>query len=190
MPPKNKAQKQAEDKTFGLKNKNKSKKVQAFVQTIQNSAKFAGKSHKQVKEEEAAKAARSAFKQAKAMEEMEQQKLFGFVVNKTHVPFGVDPKTVVCEFFKAGKCVRGNKCKFSHNLELERKTSKIDLYTDPRSMQGGEGGADTGMEGWSTEDLAEVVKLKSAGRLPPTNIICKYFLDAIENRQYGWRWVS
>jgi hypothetical protein len=26
------------------------------------------------------------------------------------VPFGVDSKTVLCEFFKAGRCENGDKC--------------------------------------------------------------------------------
>ena len=36
---KKKAQKAAEDKTFGMKNKNKSAKVQRFVQQVQDQAK-------------------------------------------------------------------------------------------------------------------------------------------------------
>jgi len=28
------------------------------------------------------------------------------------VPFGVDPKTMLCAFFKAGRCDKGTKCKF------------------------------------------------------------------------------
>lgn len=37
MPPKTKAQQKVEDKTFGLKNKNKSKKVQKYVAQITES---------------------------------------------------------------------------------------------------------------------------------------------------------
>ena len=51
------------------------------------------------------------------------------------VPFGVDPKTVLCQFFKAGNCEKGKKCKFSHDLAIERKTAKKDLYTDDRSKE-------------------------------------------------------
>lgn len=48
------------------------------------------------------------------------------------VPFGVDPKTVLCVNFKNGRCDRGNRCKFAHDLEIGRKVAKKDLYTDSR----------------------------------------------------------
>jgi hypothetical protein len=38
----------------------------------------------------------------------------------------------VCEFFKAGQCQKGFKCKFSHDLNVQRKGEKIDIYTDKR----------------------------------------------------------
>ena len=47
-------------------------------------------------------------------------------------PPGVDPKSLVCEFFKSGTCGKGAKCKFSHDLAVERKAAKIDIYTDQR----------------------------------------------------------
>jgi hypothetical protein len=48
------------------------------------------------------------------------------------VPFGVDPKTVLCAFFKAGSCEKGSKCKFSHDLDVGRKVEKKNLYEDSR----------------------------------------------------------
>ena len=48
------------------------------------------------------------------------------------MPFGVDPKTVLCQFFKSGHCEKGKKCKFSHDLAVERKTEKRNLYADTR----------------------------------------------------------
>ncbi len=47
----------------------------------------------------------------------------------------MDPKTVLCQFFKSGQCQKGDKCKFSHDLNIERKSAKIDLYTDSRSEE-------------------------------------------------------
>ena len=41
---------------------------------------------------------------------------------------------------------------------------------------------------WDQSKLEEVVGKKQKGSLPPTQIVCKYFLDAIENSQYGWFW--
>jgi hypothetical protein len=43
------------------------------------------------------------------------------------------------------------------------------------------------MEKWDQEKLEEVVKSK-AGKQPPTDIVCKYFLEAIESNKYGWFW--
>ena len=45
---------------------------------------------------------------------------------------GVDPKSVLCAFFKQGQCTKGDKCKFSHDLTLERKCEKRSLYVDER----------------------------------------------------------
>lgn len=42
---------------------------------------------------------------------------------------------------------------------------------------------------WDQQKLEDVVNKKAAkGKLPPTDIICKHFLDAIENSVYGWFW--
>lgn len=43
---------------------------------------------------------------------------------------GVDPKSIVCEYYRQGKCTKGFKCKYSHDLNVERKGGKIDLFTD------------------------------------------------------------
>ena len=51
-------------------------------------------------------------------------------VQTQKVPFGVDPKTVLCAFFKAGHCDKGNKCKFSHDPNVGRKVEKRNLYDD------------------------------------------------------------
>ena len=43
---------------------------------------------------------------------------------------GVDPKSIVCEYFRHGRCTKGFKCKFAHDLNVERKGGKIDLFTE------------------------------------------------------------
>jgi len=172
-----------EDRTFGLKNKNKSKKVQQYVKAVETSVAAAGMASKERREQERAKAMKEAAKAAKEAAEMEKAALFKSVVNKTVVPQGADPKSVLCEFFKAGKCARGANCKYSHDMEVARKSAKINLYADPRAMKQ----ADT-IDTWDTAKLEEVVKQKLKGKLPPTDIICKHFLDAVENSQYGWFW--
>ena len=42
-------------------------------------------------------------KKAQEAAKKEAAELFKTVVNETKVPIGVDPKSVLCEFFKAGK---------------------------------------------------------------------------------------
>ena len=48
------------------------------------------------------------------------------------IPFGTDPKTVLCAFYKAGTCEKGAKCKFSHDMNVGRKVEKKNLYEDAR----------------------------------------------------------
>jgi len=47
-----------------------------------------------------------------------------------------------------------------------------------------------GMDDWDQETLERVVKEKHGAEKPSnaTSIICKFFLDAVEKRQYGWFW--
>ena len=42
---------------------------------------------------------------------------------------------MLCLFFKAGNCEKGKKCKFSHDLAIERKGEKRSLYTDTRDAE-------------------------------------------------------
>ncbi|GFS69682.1 zinc finger CCCH domain-containing protein 15 [Nephila pilipes] len=47
------------------------------------------------------------------------------------------------------------------------------------------------MENWGEAKLLEVVEKKHGEndrKIPKTDIICKYFLDALENSKYGWFW--
>ncbi|CAI9780151.1 unnamed protein product [Fraxinus pennsylvanica] len=185
MPPKQqskadlaKKQKVVEDKTFGLKNKNKSKNVQKYVQSLKQSVQPRPDSSKidakKKKEEEKAK-------------EKELNELFKVAVSQPKVPPGVDPKSILCEFYKAGQCAKGFKCKFSHDLNVQRKGEKIDIYSDKRD---GEKENET-MEDWDQEMLEKVVQSKSQeyNKNKPTDIVCKYFLEAVEKKQYGWFWV-
>ncbi|XP_015877122.2 zinc finger CCCH domain-containing protein 21 isoform X1 [Ziziphus jujuba] len=182
MPPKQqskadmaKKQKVVEDKTFGLKNKNKSKNVQKYVQNLKQAVQ---------PKPDATKVAAKKKKEEEKAKEKELNDLFKVAVSQPKVPVGVDPKSILCEFFKAGQCTKGFKCKFSHDLNVQRKGEKIDIYSDKRD------GEDT-MEDWDQEKLEKVVesKTKEYNQNKPTEIVCKYFLDAVEKKQYGWFWV-
>eukprot|EP01006_Ploeotia_vitrea_P039695 TRINITY_DN66366_c3_g3_i1.p1 TRINITY_DN66366_c3_g3~~TRINITY_DN66366_c3_g3_i1.p1 ORF type:complete len:416 (-),score=270.82 TRINITY_DN66366_c3_g3_i1:1700-2899(-) len=174
-----------EDKTFGLKNKNKSKKVQQYINGVKQQVNMMGKNHKQYQQELRAKQAKKLNKKAKAAKDAELASLFKAVAStgpRKKLDPNVDPKTVLCQFYKQGLCKRGNKCKFSHDLAIERKVTKLNVYADPRAKKG-----DT-MEGWDQDKLESVVKEKYKKRPNETKIICKYFLKALEDRKYGYFW--
>ena len=44
---------------------------------------------------------------------------------------------MLCAFFKQGQCAKGAKCKFSHDLNVERKGEKINIYADTRDEKEG-----------------------------------------------------
>ncbi|KAI8618844.1 hypothetical protein BC830DRAFT_1061015 [Chytriomyces sp. MP71] len=187
MPPKQQAaakKKIVEDKTFGLKNKNKSAKVSKYVEQVKQQVEQGGnpRARKEAEDRKISIAQKKAAEEAKKAELAE---LFKPVQQLQKVPFGVDPKTIVCNFFKAGTCQKGSKCKFSHNLDLERKAVKIDMYSDNREDK-----ANDTMDEWDDAKLAAVVgsKQDASNKNLPTEIVCKFFLDAIEARKYGWFW--
>lgn len=72
------------------------------------------------------------------------------------------------------------------------------MYSDRRD--GGEGGGGEegkeeekeGMSDWDQAKLEQVVKTKHGAegvKTTKTEIVCKFFLDAIEKEQYGWFWI-
>ncbi|XVE61768.1 hypothetical protein DITRI_Ditri06bG0066300 [Diplodiscus trichospermus] len=134
MPPKqaskaeiSKKQKIVEDKTFGLKNKNKSKNVQKYVQNLKQSVQ---------PKPDPSKVAQKKKKEEDKAKEKELNDLFKIAVTQPKVP------------------------------------------------------VDT-MEDWDQETLEKVVesKRKEYQQNKPTDIVCKYFLEAVEKKQYGWFWV-
>lgn len=176
-----KKEKIIEDKTFGMKNK-KGGKAQKFIAQVEKQVKSGG-AHPLDKTAELKKLE----KEKKEKEQKEMAALFKPVQTQS-VAAGTDPKSVVCAFFKQGNCGKGNKCKFSHDLSVERKTEKRSIYCDMRDVDDADGET---MENWTEDKLNEVVNKKHGGKektMPTTTIICKYFLDAVEKRLYGWFW--
>lgn len=98
------AKKVVEDKMFGMKNKGKSAKLKKMAQQMEASLTKGpqkGKEKKEEKEEE-----------------------YSTYLPAQKVPAGVDPKTVLCMYLKSGQCKKGDKCKFSHDLHVEKKGEK------------------------------------------------------------------
>ncbi|KAA1477150.1 hypothetical protein DENSPDRAFT_844325 [Dentipellis sp. KUC8613] len=187
MPPKKQQQPQGSsskvkiDKTFGMKNKNKSVKVQRQVAQIQAQASQTGKSREALAKEKE----KELREKAKHEEEKRRKEEAALLkpVQAQKVPFGVDPKTVLCAFFKAGHCEKGSKCKFSHNLDVGRKVEKKNLYEDTREEK-----MNDTMDKWDEEKLRKVVLSKAGNPRTTTDIVCKYFIEAIETQKFGWFW--
>lgn len=97
---------------------------------IEKQQQMAGKS-RAVLEKEKEKELRAKAKLEEEKRKREEAALFK-PVQVQKVPFGVDPKTLLCEFFKVGKCEKGSKCKFSHDMNVGRKVEKRNLYADTR----------------------------------------------------------
>uniref|UniRef100_A0A8C6URV7 Zinc finger CCCH domain-containing protein 15 n=1 Tax=Neogobius melanostomus TaxID=47308 RepID=A0A8C6URV7_9GOBI len=180
-----KKEKIIEDKTFGLKNK-KGAKQQKFIKNVTQQVKYGQQNPRQ------AEADKTSKKTDKKKELDELNELFKPVVAAQKVSKGVDPKSVLCAFFKQGQCTKGDKCKFSHDLSMERKCEKRNMYVDARDD---ELEKDT-MENWDERKLEEVINKKhgeaekiKAKAQTQTQIVCRYFLDAIEGNKYGWFWV-
>ncbi|KAL3087697.1 hypothetical protein niasHS_008675 [Heterodera schachtii] len=183
MPPKNapktskkaeekKKQKVLEDRTFGMKNK----KLRAQMEKNIMGAPSKQFTPKKKQEDEDLKDINKIFK---PVVQATQQK----------VSADVDPKSVLCVFFKQGLCTKGNKCKFSHDLSIQQKTMKKNLYVDSRDL--GDKKDETN-ENWDEKTLQDVAEKKHGEkdrkRPNQTDILCKYFLEAVENSKYGWFW--
>jgi hypothetical protein len=81
----------------------------------------------------------------------------------------------------------GKKCKFSHNLDIERKVEKRSLYTDTREEEKEEKEKDN-MADWDEEKLRQVVMSKHGNPKTTTDKVCKFFVSAVEDGKYGWFW--
>ncbi|KAK0532049.1 Translation machinery-associated protein 46 [Tilletia horrida] len=200
MPPKKggggqpKPKKEVVDKTFGMKNKKGAATQKAMAQIKQAQA-MTGKSKEDIAREKR-KEEEKKLKAAAEKARKEEAALFTIVQPK--VPFGVDPKTVVCEFWKHGRCDKSAaKCKYAHSHDAGRKVEKKDLYTDTRDGDAKAPGAagpagpeaqKGTMEGWDQAKLDSVILSKHGNPKTTTDKVCKFFLQAVEESKYGWFW--
>ena len=184
-----KAKATVDDKTFGMKNK-KGGAAQKQIKQIKSSAAAGGTPEE--KKKAAEKLQKEKEKLAAEQAKKEAAELFK-PVQTQKIPFGVDPKTIVCQFFKKGHCEKGKKCKFSHDLDVGRKQEKKSLYTDTREGEEGEDGEGDAkkkdnMDDWDEEKLRQVVMSKHGNPKTTTDKVCKFFIEAVENQKYGWFW--
>ncbi|KFY34818.1 hypothetical protein V494_06452 [Pseudogymnoascus sp. VKM F-4513 (FW-928)] len=177
------ATKMVEDRTFGMKNK-KGAQTQRQIAQMTQSAKAGGTPEEKKKAAEKAQAERD--KAASLAAQKEAMELFK-PLQVQKVAFGVDPKTVLCQFYKKGHCEKGKKCKFSHDLAVERKTEKKDLYQDSREEEEKKKKEETSAD-WDEEKLKSVVLSKKGNQKTTTDKVCKFFIEAIEEGKYGWFW--
>ncbi|MBE3048221.1 hypothetical protein IMZ48_38100 [Candidatus Bathyarchaeota archaeon] len=178
------ATKTVENRTFGMKNK-KGGAAQRQIQQMTSAAKHSGSAEE--KRKMADKAAVEREKKASEDAKREAAELINRPAQVQKVPFGVDPKTVLCIFFKKDNCEKGKKCKFSHDLTMERKTEKKNLYTDQRALEDENKKAETS-DDWDEEKLRQVVLSKKGNTKTSTEKVCKFFTSAIEDGKYGWFW--
>ncbi|CAD6918883.1 unnamed protein product [Tilletia controversa] len=204
MPPKKKdnepkKNKVVIDKTFGMKNK-KGGATQKAMQQIKHEQSMQGKT----KEDLARQKAKEEEKKLKAAaEKIRKEEAATMLIVQPKVPFGVDPKTIVCEFWKHGRCDKSAlRCKYAHAHDAGRKVEKKDLYTDTREGEAGgapgaEGPAGAAaeekkkagtMEGWDQAKLDSVILSKHGNLKTTTDKVCKFFLQAVEENKYGWFW--
>ena len=97
-------------------------------------------------------AERKLKKDDKKKELQELNELFKSVVAAQKISRGADPKSVVCAIFRQGQWTKGDECKCSQNLTLERKCGKWSVCIDVRDE---ELEKDT-MDNWDEKRLEEV----------------------------------
>jgi hypothetical protein len=63
----------------------------------------------------------------------------------------------ISSFIIGGQCNKGNKCKFSHDMDIERKAEKRNLYADNREEEGKLDKSKDTMDGWDQAKLESVI---------------------------------
>lgn len=150
-----------EDKTFGLKNKNKSKSVQQYIRSVQ--AAVTGtrpKSENELKAEQ--------------KEKQEQRKR------------ATQQAALLASLTKGRDALKAAEAANKDGNATNLPSQKIDLYVDQRTQKEKK---DETVDDWDQSQLEQVIKTKHGGqKSAATEIVCKHFLDALDKRLYGWFW--
>lgn len=107
------------DKTFGLKNKNKSKAVKEFVKQVTAQVMHGADNKGGMRKLEEQEFAKAKEKKADEKKKALLHSLFASltVVKKIDEDGNkIDPKTIICPMFQSGMCEKGKRCKNSHTL--------------------------------------------------------------------------
>lgn len=70
-------------------------------------------------------------------------------------------------------------------LMIVKRSFKVRGVNKYRVCNSHSGFIDT-MENWDEEKLRQVVLSKAGNPRTTTDIVCKYFIDAIESQKFGW----
>ncbi len=107
-----------EDKTFGLKNKNKSKVVQEYVKSVENNVKKGGKSQQSlINEDFENRALKKKLKEEEAFLNSLTNSIK--VIKQTDCEDDLKKKNIICQFIlETGRC-DDKDCKYSHDMNLE-----------------------------------------------------------------------
>jgi hypothetical protein len=162
--------------------------VQQYVKQVEQSVKSSsGKAAKQQEEK----------KKAKEAAESAKSELMPATIKQPKVPEGMDPKTVVCEYWRHNCCAKGNKCKFAHDFNVQQRRREQernnknddseaseqetrllhkggpDLYTDYRDFYNNDGSSSSSKTA-STAGSGE-------SSIATTSKICTHYLHAVES---------
>jgi len=159
------------DKTFGLKNK----KGRANKQYVENMKKNMQAGDRRGKK----KSRNDVFKEQQRLQAEFWGDGGGPGVIRTKIEG--NPKEMLCEYFKVGKCQRGFRCKFSHDPNIARKVRK-------KKAAEKEAAAKKTMDDMTQIELEDLIRRRMRAQDNKTDIVCNYFLDALETRNYGPRW--
>lgn len=85
--------KEIEDKSFGMKNKKKSREIKKQFDKIQTS---------------------QAIEKKKKQQQEDENKI---ILIQPKAPIGTDPKTIPCVYFLNKMCTKGDKCKYGHEKQ-------------------------------------------------------------------------
>jgi len=200
-----------EDKTFGLKNKSKSKRVQHYVETVQKqmSQKY------QVPPKQTQSQAEQANRKKEEERRAQMVALLRSTLKQPPVPPGGNPKDYLCVFFANGVCDKGDKCKYSHDLSAKPKADAkvaspdeqpldeeakvtmiseamgpLDIYREMRDQILEYNARQAAHKlGKPYEEVLEEYRARDRAKAATQNRsdkICNHFLMACKRKEIGW----